>query len=90
MKKQIILCAVSLILATGFQAHAEETVVEKAQTGANKAGDGMKKAYRGAKDKVCEMVNGKMECVAKKMKHKMQNAGDAVETKVEEVKKQTN
>ncbi|MFN7727923.1 MAG: DUF1328 domain-containing protein [Bdellovibrio sp.] len=35
-----------------------------------------KKTIRKVKDKTCEMVNGKMECKAKKMKHKAQDAGD--------------
>lgn len=45
-----------------------------------------KKGTRAAKDEVCEMVNGKMECVAKKVKHKMQNAADSVGTKVKDEK----
>jgi hypothetical protein len=29
------------------------------------------------------MVNGKMKCIAKKAKHKMQNAGDKIKDAVE-------
>jgi hypothetical protein len=68
-------------------AMAEETTMEKVETGANKAADSVKSTYRDAKDKVCETVNGKLECVAKKVKHKTQNAADAVETKAKELKK---
>ncbi len=86
MKKQIVLLASVLALGLGFSAHAEETVTEKIETSANKAGDSIKKGYRSAKDKTCEMVNGKMECAGKKMKHKGQNMMDKAGTTGTEVK----
>jgi len=81
------LCFVSLF---GMSVHAEVTATEKIETSADKAGDSVKKAYRKVKDKTCEMVNGKMECVAKKIKHKAKNAADAIETKATEIKNETN
>ncbi len=86
MKKQMLLVAGILSLCMVFSAHAEETVTEKIETGSNKAADAVKKTYRSAKDKTCEMVNGKMDCAAKKLKHKAQNAADKVGTKATEVK----
>ncbi|MFN3454060.1 MAG: hypothetical protein ACK41T_03815 [Pseudobdellovibrio sp.] len=79
----------SLFIATtslSTFAFAEETTMEKAENAANKTADSVKKTYRGAKDKVCEMINGKMECVAKKIKHGAQNAADSTETKAKELK----
>lgn len=83
-----------LIIATVFAigaglttiAQAEETMGEKAQHIGNKAADSVKKGARKVQDETCEMINGKMECIAKKVKHKAQNAGDAIETKAKEEK----
>jgi F0F1-type ATP synthase membrane subunit b/b' len=60
-------------------AHADETMKEKAKETMNDAKRGAKKAARAAEDKTCEMVNGKMECAAKKVKHSIQNGADKVE-----------
>ena len=90
--KNIILSTVVIasLLTFAPALHAEETTMEKAETVKNKTVDKMKKAYRTTKDEVCELVNGKMECVAKKLKHKAQNATDAVKTKANEIKNETN
>lgn len=37
------------------------------------------KTARKVKDEVCEMVDGKMKCVGKKIKHAAQNASDNLE-----------
>jgi len=66
--------------------HAEETMTEKAAEVGRDVKTGTKKAYRNMKDKTCEMVNGKMECVAKKAKHKMQNAADEAHDAVKDAK----
>lgn len=60
-------------------AYADETVKEKAKETMNDAKRGAKKAARAAEDKTCELVNGKMECAAKKVKHSIQNGADKVE-----------
>ena len=44
---------------------------------------GASKAMRGLKDETCELVHGKMECGAKKIKHSLQNGSDKVEDAVE-------
>lgn len=91
MKKNLFctLVLASLLTFAPFL-NAEETAGEKIETVKNNAVDKTKKAYRTAKDEVCELVNGKMECVAKKMKHKVQNATDAAKTKANEIKNETN
>lgn len=35
------------------------------------------------KDKTCELVNGKMECTLKKIKHNMENINDKMEDATE-------
>ena len=64
-------------------AHADETVKEKVSEAANDTKRAMKKGARKVKDETCEMVNGKMKCVANKVKHSAQNAGDAIEDAVD-------
>jgi len=88
MKKPNVLAAflLAFVLQVGVSAHAEESTSEKVGTAMDKTGDSAKKAYRDAKDKTCEMVNGKMECTAKKVGHKIQNATDSARTKAKETK----
>jgi len=55
-------------LGFGFNAGAVETAGEKATAETNKSVDSAKETYRNAKNEICELVNGKMHCVAKKIK----------------------
>lgn len=63
--------------------YADETVKEKAAEVANDTKRAVKKGARKIKDETCEMVDGKMKCVAKKIKHSVQNAGDKIEDAVD-------
>ena len=84
MKNLLKIVTVSIfIMGSAF---AAETVGEKVNTATNKAVDTVKENYRDAKDKTCEMVNGKMECVSKKIKNKARTAADKIKTKAEEAK----
>ncbi len=88
MKKLLLsVCAFSLAVLMQVPTLAEETVVEKTKEVAADTGKAVKKGARAVKDKTCEMINGKMECLAKKVKHKAQNAGDEISDKVDDVKK---
>lgn len=78
----LVVALFSLGTAT-FQAHAAETTKEKAAEAARDTKKNTKKVYREVKDEVCEMVNGKMECVGQKIKHKTQNAVDEVKDKAD-------
>lgn len=80
-----LVVTLSLILFSSF-VHAEETTMEKVETSANHAADSVKETYRDAKDKACEMVNGKLECAGKKIKNKAKNLKDKTETKATELK----
>jgi hypothetical protein len=88
MKKNPFL-SISLTAALaifGISAAAEETKLEKVETMANKTADSVRQTYRSAKDKGCEMVNGKMECAGKKIKNSARNLKDKIETSAEEAK----
>lgn len=65
-------------------AHADDdTVKEKVVEAGKDSKRAMKKGARKVKDETCEMVNGKMKCVGKKIKHGAQNVGDKVEDAVD-------
>lgn len=82
--KSLIICAA---LALCFSAaHAEETMGEKAKATAKDAGAAVEKGANRVGEEVCEMVNGKMKCVGKKIKNRAGEAGTAVKNKAEEVK----
>lgn len=75
------------LLSLNLTAFAEEpTLGQKVDQQTNKASDAIKKTARKIDDKVCETVNGKIECAAKKVKHSIQNTTDSVATKATEIK----
>ena len=80
------LIAASLTLAS--VSFAETTVGEKVQEVGQDASKNVKKGYRASKDAVC--MKGDVECAAQKAKHKMQNAGDEIGDKADDVKKKVN
>ncbi len=93
MKKRNLFtsCVIVATFGLGIAAYAEEpTAMEKLETSKNKTVDGAKKGMRAAKDETCEMMNGKMHCAGKKMKHKMQNATDKAGTDATEIKNEHN
>ena len=84
--KMFLITLVTTTMVGSFTAnfaHADETVKEKASEMGNDTKRAAKKGMRKAKDEVCEMVDGKMKCVGKKIKHAAQNAGDKVEDAVD-------
>lgn len=65
------------LIAFTMPAFAEESeVAEDTKEVASDVKKSVKKGARKVKDETCELVNGKMECVGKKLKHKAQNVGD--------------
>ena len=66
-----------------FAHAADDTVKEKVQEAGHDTKRAMKKSARKVKDETCEMVNGKMKCIGKKIKHGAQNVGDKVEDAVD-------
>lgn len=81
-----VLATTTFLLSAPFITNvraADDTVKEKTYEAANDTKRAMKKTARKLKDKTCEMVNGKMECVGKKIKHATQNTGDRIEDAID-------
>ena len=62
---------------------ADDTLKEKVAEAGNDTKRAVKKGARKVKDETCEMVNGKMKCVGKKIKHSAQNMGDKLEDAID-------
>ena len=90
-KLNTILAAAAFIISVQYSqlVKAEETVLEKTEVATDKISNSAKKAYRSAQDKGCEMVDGKLQCLGKKIKHKAQNLSDDAATKAKEIKNKT-
>ena len=72
------------VASVGFSAMAEEHNKPLSQDVKEAVQDTKKvakKAGRKVKDETCEMVNGKMECAAKKVGNKIKNGVDEVKDK---------
>ena len=80
------LCVLAASLGLAVNSYAEESVAEKVETNKNKTIDTAKSTYRAAEDEVCEIVNGKMKCIGKKIKHSAENTSDKLKTKGTELK----
>lgn len=77
-----LMIALALANVTPHIAFAEGELAADAKEAGQDIKKGAKKAGRKIKDETCEMINGKMECAAKKAGHKLQNAGDEIKDKV--------
>ncbi len=64
-------------------AHADETVKEKVSEAGKDTKRAMKKGARKIQDETCEMIDGKMKCMGKKIKHSAQNVGDKIEDAID-------
>ena len=62
---------------------ADDTLKEKVSEAGNDTKRAVKKGARKVKDETCEMVDGKMKCIGKKIKHSAQNAGDKIEDAID-------
>ena len=86
----------SLWLATcslaffGFITHGEESAMEKAETAKNKTVDAAKRTYRSAKEKSCEMINGKLECKKQELGNKVEDLKDQMKTNATEKENKAN
>ncbi len=97
----VLAMSLSAPVFSASAADQQKTVGDKVEAGYEKTKDvtkeayedvrdGTKKAYRKAKDETCELVNGKMECKAKKAKHKIQNTYDSAKDKANDPVRKTN
>jgi|GEM_PF-7023883 len=83
--------AQSMLFALPFlvgqnMAYAEETMVEKAQSGIEEGAKDVKQEYRNLRNELC---NPKLEknCTLKKIKNKAKNARDEIEQEAKETKR---
>ncbi len=79
---KMMMIAALLMAAPAFA--AEPTVKDSAVETGKDLKKSAKKGWNKVKDETCTMVNGKMECAAKKMKHKAEDVGNEVKDKVDE------
>jgi hypothetical protein len=85
MKKMILaltICAFTAMPVLLPLADADESVKSDVKESVKDVKRGARRTTRAVKDKTCELVNGKMECAGKKLKHKVQNVGDDVKDAV--------
>lgn len=79
MKNAIFLFVGITLFAAPAVSFADETVGEKVEEAAKDTKRAVKKGARNVKNETCEMVNGKLDCAAKKAKNNAKNLGDKVE-----------
>ena len=72
----------AMVLVAPIALRAESDLSKDTKEAVSDVKKGTKKAVRKAKDKTCELVDGKMSCAGKKLKHKAENLGDEVKDAV--------
>jgi gas vesicle protein len=72
----------ALLLAAPGSLRAESDLSKDTKEAISDVKKGARKTGRKVKDKSCELVDGKMSCAGKKMKHKVENAADDVKDAV--------
>ena len=87
MKTHLLFAIFTTVVAVSSTAFADDSVGEKAKETARDVKTDTKKVVRSAKDKTCEMVNGKMQCAAQKIKHGTEDVMDATKDKVDDIQK---
>ena len=73
------LCSAFLVLSSFSLYAADETVKEKIQESIKDSKRTVKQVNREFDDKTCELVNGKMVCVVKKIKHSAEKSADKIQ-----------
>lgn len=81
MNFRTLLIVFSFIITS--HAMANDSLKTKANEAMNDTKRGVQKAGRAVKDKTCEMINGKMECAAQKVKHSIQNTADSLKDAID-------
>lgn len=70
-------------MRTSFSGETTTKVRQSMEETTNDTKRGVKKASRTIEDKTCHLVNGKMECAAKRVKNGILNTTDKIEDAVE-------
>lgn len=90
--KTVLLVTMCIVSSLAFikLSWAEETQMEKAKVEMNSMGRSTKKAYNRAKEGLCGKLTGdsKVECLAKKAKHRVEEGTETVKDKASEIKNQ--
>ena len=87
--KMLHLPVLSIIaLSTVFSplSYSVQTIEEKAETKRNENTDLIKKTYRNIDNEICEVINGKIKCIGKKISNKTKDFVDKTKTKSKEIK----
>ena len=70
MKKINRTALIFCFAAYSLTSYAEETIAKKTETVATQAADGVKTGIEDAREKVCQLTNGKLKCAYKRIKNK--------------------
>lgn len=73
------LCILILFASPLILTAADETVKENVHESVKDSKRAMRQANRELEDKTCELVNGKMVCALKKIKHSAEKSVDKVQ-----------
>ena len=73
------LCILILFASPLILTAADETVKENVQESIKDSKRAMRQANRELEEKTCELVNGKMVCALKKIKHSAEKSVDKVQ-----------
>lgn len=90
MNKLKTLCALALASALTVAApiaSSAESVTENVKEMGRDVKKNTKEGYRAMKDKACELVNGKLECLGDRAKHRAQDAGGEIKDKADDLTK---
>ncbi|HMN67574.1 MAG TPA: hypothetical protein PKC28_03455 [Bdellovibrionales bacterium] len=78
---QVMMLAFTLGLGFSGVSFADDGAGAEMREAGRDLKKGAKKTMRKVQDETCEMVKGKMECLGKKVKHKVQDGVDEVKDK---------
>lgn len=87
MKRNISIATAVVALALSFDLKTlvEESPIEKAETSKDKVVDSAKSTYRKVDDKICETVNGKINCVSKRIRNAIKDTSDKIKANATDV-----
>ena len=76
---KLYFCTFFLFMSSFSLFAADETVKEKIQESMRDSKRAVKQTDREFEDKTCELVNGKMVCALKKIKHTAEKSADKIQ-----------
>jgi hypothetical protein len=70
-------------MRTSFSGESTQKIKQSMEESSNDARRSVMKGARTLEDKTCELVNGKMECAAKRVKNEILNGTDRIEDAID-------